>query len=119
MTFGDFLAAQRKEKGIIYRDIAEALGLSIVYVSDVEKGRRNVFERERLKTLALLLGLTDEERTLMYDLAGKQRGEVSPDLPEYIMENDCVRYALRTARDLDADETEWLKFVEELKRRKG
>ena len=27
--------------------------------------------------------------------------------------------ALRTARDLDAGEEEWMKFVEELKRRKG
>ena len=27
--------------------------------------------------------------------------------------------ALRTARDLDASEADWLKFVEELKQRKG
>lgn len=108
---------KRKEKGLIYRDIAETLGVSIVYVCDVEKGRRNAFEMDKLNILASVFGLSDEDRTIMYDLAGKQRQEVSPDLPEYIMENDYVRYALRTARDLNADEAQWLKFVEELQRR--
>lgn len=113
------MAEKRKEKGLIYRDIAEALGVSVVYISDVEKGRRNAFEKDKLETLANLLSLSDEDKTVLFDLAGKQRNEVSPDLPEYIMERDYVRYALRTARDLKADEAEWLRFVEELKRRKG
>ena len=55
----------------------------------------------------------------MLDLAGKNRNEVGPDLPEYIMESDYVSAALRTARDLDAGEEEWLEFVKELKKRKG
>lgn len=55
----------------------------------------------------------------MFDLAGKQRNSVAPDLPDYIMKRDYVAAALRTARDLDADEDDWLKFVEELKQRKG
>lgn len=119
MTFGDFITEKRKAKGLIYRDIAEALDISLPYISDVEKGRRNAFEKDKLEKLSAVLGLTDEEKTFMFDLAGQQRQEVSPDLPEYIMERDYVRYALRTARDLKADESEWLEFVEELKRRKG
>ena len=55
----------------------------------------------------------------MFDLAGKKRNSVAPDLPEYIMERDYVSAALRTARDLDASEQEWLNFVEDLKKRKG
>ena len=53
------------------------------------------------------------------DLAGKKRNSVAPDLPDYIMEPDYVSAALRTARDLDASEADWLKFVEELRQRKG
>lgn len=119
MTFGEFIAEKRKAKGLIYRDIAEALNVSAVYVSDVEKERRNAFEMDKLNILTSVLDLTDKEKTIMYDLAGKQRNEISPDLPDYIMERDYVRYALRTARDLKADEDEWLRFVEELKRRNG
>ena len=61
----------------------------------------------------------DEEKTIMFDLAGKRRNSVAPDLPEYIMERDYVSAALRTARDLDADEADWIEFVKELKKRKG
>ena len=35
------------------------------------------------------------------------------------MKHDYVSAALRTARDLEAGEEEWLKFVEELKKKKG
>ena len=35
------------------------------------------------------------------------------------MGREYVATALRTARDLDADEADWLKFVEELRNRKG
>lgn len=34
-------------------------------------------------------------------------------------ERDYVSAALRTARDLDAGEEEWQRFVEELRKRKG
>ncbi|MEG1271466.1 MAG: XRE family transcriptional regulator [Ruthenibacterium sp.] len=65
------------------------------------------------------LNLNKEEKAAMYDLVGKQRDSVAPDLPKYIKERDYVSAALRTARDLDAGEAEWLQFVEELKKRKG
>ena len=35
------------------------------------------------------------------------------------MEREYVSAALRTARDLDAGEEEWRKFVEDLKQRRG
>ena len=40
-----------------------------------------------------------------------------PDLPEYIKPREYVSVALRTARDLDADEADWMKFVEDLRRK--
>jgi hypothetical protein len=55
----------------------------------------------------------------MFDLAGKKRDTVAPDLPDYIMDHDYVSAALRTARDLGAGEEEWNKFVEDLKKREG
>ena len=74
---------------------------------------------DKLELLGQILELDSDDYALMLDLAGKKRNSVAPDLPEYIMQRDYVSAALRTARDLDAGEQEWLRFVEDLKKRKG
>ena len=117
-NFGEFLQKKREEKQITLRGMAAMLEVSAPYLSDIEKGRRNPPEMEKLELISQILMLNDEDKTTMYDLAGKKRNSVAPDLPDYIMEHDYVSAALRTARDLDASEADWLKFVEELKQRK-
>lgn len=118
-NFGEFLQTKREQQKITLRQLAEKLDLSAPFLSDVEKGRRNSLDMDRLVMLRQILNLSDEEYETMLNLAGKQRKTVALDLPEYIMERDYVSAALRTARDLDAGEAEWQRFVEELKNRKG
>lgn len=118
-NFGAFLQSKREEKKITLRKMAEMLGFSAPFLSDVEKDRRNPPELAKLELIAKILGLTYEEQETLYNLAGKKRDSVAPDLPEYIMKRDYVAAALRTARDLDAGEEEWLRFVQELKERRG
>ncbi|WP_295093156.1 helix-turn-helix domain-containing protein [Ruminococcus sp.] len=118
-NFGEFLQTKREQQKITLRQLAEKLGVSAPFLSDVEKGRRNSLDMDKLSLLKQILNLSDEEYETMLNLAGKQRKTVAPDLPEYIMERDYVSAALRTARDLDAGEAEWQRFVEELKNRKG
>ena len=118
-NFGEFLIKKREDQKITLRGMAEKLGISPTFLSDIEKDRRNPPEMDKLEQISTLLDLNDEEKSLMLDLAGKKRNSVAPDLPEYIMERGYVSAALRTARDLDAGEEEWMRFVEELKNRKG
>lgn len=118
-NFGEFLQKKREDQQITLRGMAAKLGVSAPYLSDIEKGRRNPPEMDKLDLIANLLHLSDDDKTIMLDLAGKMRNTVAPDLPEYIMGRDYVSAALRTARDLDASEADWLRFVEELKQRKG
>ena len=118
-NFGEFLQRKRTEKQITLRKMAEMIGSTSPYLTDIEKDRRNPPEMEKLELISQILMLNDEDKTTMYDLAGKKRNSVAPDLPDYIMEHDYVSAALRTARDLDASEADWLKFVEELRQRKG
>lgn len=118
-NFGDFISRKRIEKKITIRKMADMLGVSAPFLTDVEKDRRNPFDIEKLNQLAHILELTKEEKNEMLNLAGKKRKAVAPDLSEYIMQRDYVSAALRTARDLDAGEEEWKHFVEELKKRKG
>lgn len=114
-NFGEFIAQKRIEKGITLRDMASRLGVTAPYLSDVEKDRRNPFDMDKLTLLANILQLSPNENAQMLDLVGKKRNSVAPDLPEYIMERDYVSAALRTARDLNAGEEEWLRFVKALK----
>ena len=118
-NFGEFVQEKREEKQITLRKFADAMDLSAPFGSDVEKGRRNPPEIDKLQLIARTLNLTDEENAMMLDLAGKKRNSVAPDLPDYIMERGYVAAALRTARDLDAGEEEWNEFIEELRKRKG
>lgn len=118
-SFGEFLQKKRLENEITLRKMAKLIGITAPYLTDIEKDRRNPPEIQKLDKIAEILSLTEEEKAVMFDLAGKQRNSVAPDLPDYIMKRDYVAAALRTARDLDADEDDWLKFVEELKQRKG
>ncbi len=115
-NFGDFIAKKREEKQISLTEMSRKLGITPPYLSDVEKDRRNPFDLKKLNLLASIFSLSEEDNTLMLDLVGKKRHAVAPDLPEYIIERDHVRAALRTARDLDATKEEWLEFANYLKR---
>lgn len=118
-NFGEFIKDKRLKAHLTLRAFADKLEISAPYVTDVEKDRRNPFNNELLEKVATVLHLTDEERTEMYDLAGEKRNEIAPDIPDYIMQRGYVSAALRTARDLDADEADWQRFVDELKKRKA
>lgn len=118
-SFGEFIASKREEKKITLREMARLLKITPPYLSDIEKDRRNSPDKDKLDEIARILTLSDKECSEMYDLAGKKRNSISPDLPEYIMERDYVRAALRKAMDLNVGEDEWKKFIEELEDRKG
>lgn len=102
LNFGDFITQKREEKKISLREMAKKLNITPPYLSDVEKDRRNPFDLERLQFIAIILLLSEEDKTTMMDLAGKRRNEIAPDLIEYIRERNYVTAALRTVRDLDA-----------------
>ncbi len=119
--FGDFVNSLRKgraENGgdILLRDLAEKLGWSVSYLSDILKGRRNPPEMRHLEIIASVLKLTPEERERMLDLAGRERAEAAPDLPDYIMDEDLphVRVALRKARKQGLGDDFWQQVVKDI-----
>ena len=109
-TFGRFLISKRQENEISARQLAIALDYSAVYICDIEKDRRPVPD-EILEKLPTLLHLNETETDEMYDLAAKSRNTVSADLPEYIMEKDIVRAALRTSKKNNVTDKQWEDFI--------
>ena len=99
-TFGSFLREKRMARGLTLRGMAAKLDLSPVYMSNIENDRRAAPSQEYLERMALLLQLDKPEREWMLDLAAKSKqNRVSADLPDYIMDREIVRAALRTARE--------------------
>ena len=100
------------------RGMAAKLDLSPVYMSNIENDRRTAPSQEYLERMAMLLQLDKPEREWMLDLAAKSKqNRVSADLPNYIMDREIVRAALRTAREADATDQEWQDFIDRINRR--
>jgi len=108
-TFGAFVAKKRIERDVKLKPISEKLGVSVTYLSDIIKGRRNPPDIEGLEALSEILALTDDEKNEMFDLAGRDRNQVSPDLPNYIMDESLphARVALRRARNANLGDDFW------------
>lgn len=59
-VFGSLLREARTRKGISQRDLAETLGFSSPYISDIEHGRRHPFSDDTLVKLSPMLGVSLE-----------------------------------------------------------
>ena len=120
ITFGEFIKGKRQDKGISLRKFAEQLNISPVYLCNMEKDRNPAPKDNVLSRMAQMLVLNDEDIRILYDLAAKSKSNptVSKDLPEYIMDRDIVRVALRTAKDVDATDEERQAFIEMLEARR-
>lgn len=116
-TFGEYLRTLRTERRITMKGLADQLGITPPYLNDVEKGKRDSFDLEKLNTIAKIFELSEEETDRLMNLAGEQRNSIAPDLPEYIVGKDYITAALRKAKDLDVGEKEWLEFIEKLSKK--
>jgi len=111
-TFGGYVREKRLAAGINLRKLAEILKIAPAYMSDIENDHRYPPEKEKIYKIAETLRLTKEETDYLFDLAGNnKKNSVSPDIADYIMEQDKSRVALRLARDSGAGEKEWEKII--------
>lgn len=95
MTFGSLLRQLRVEKKLRQADIAVAIGVSTVYICDIEKDRRNPPSYTKLQLIAGILELTEEKTAELFDLAGQARGEVAPDIIAYLVANPAIQASIR------------------------
>lgn len=119
--FGKFIDEKRRGRAadggdIMLKDIAKAMEMTATYLSDIIKGRRNPPEMKLLEKIAAVLNLSSDEKETMFDLAGRERNEAAPDLPNYIMDQDIphVRMALRRANDKKLGDDFWKQVVDSI-----
>lgn len=119
--FGAYIAQKRLEKDVKLKPIAERLGVSVTYLSDIIKGRRNPPDIDGLEALVAVLHLDEAERDELLYLAGRERKQVSPDLSDYIMDESLpnARVALRRAKKQGLDDEFWKEVNQIIDQREG
>ncbi|MDR2728137.1 MAG: helix-turn-helix domain-containing protein [Chitinispirillales bacterium] len=124
--FGKYIDSKRRGRGvggkdIMLKDMAEAMGITASYLSDIVKGRRNPPDMATLEKIAIILKLTPDEKEEMLDFAGRERDGAAPDLPNYLMDSELphVRKALRRASEKKLGDEFWQKVVEDISNQEG
>ena len=84
--FGDLLRRLRRKADKTLGDVARELGISVVYLSDVERSNRKPFTNARLIKLAMFL---EADAEALIEAADKERG--------------IIEYDIRRASPLQAD----------------
>ena len=115
IDFGQFISEQRIKRSIKSQELAEKIGISTAYLSQLEHGVRVNPAADLIFRIAKSLDLNPQESTKLYDLYAKSSGQISPDIALYITENVIVQQAIRQARDANATKEDWKNFIEQLK----
>lgn len=82
-AFGELLLRLRRAAGLTQAELAEASGVSVRALSDLERGRARAAQRRSTEALADALGLAGDERSTFLDRArqGRLRGSRPAPLP--------------------------------------
>lgn len=107
--FGFYVRERRQELGITVRAMAEILGISPAYLSDIEKGNR-MAPLDYLDQMAAILAIEEDEREFFVDLSGCSHSNW-PEINEYLAKTKGARDAIRLARDYGLSEDEFLAIV--------
>ena len=84
IKFGSFIRAQRIKLEIGQRELAVKIGIAASYLNDIEKNKRQAPKQIIIKKLSKVLKINLED---LNDLAGISKGNVAPDIGEYIEDN--------------------------------
>ena len=120
MRYGQFLRSKRVRDGreLTLKDVAEELGVSVSFVSDVEQGRRKPYDEVKTQKLIEFLKLSEEEVALMYDLASRENSKIPRDLDDIMMYSEAgemARFALRMTKKGVINDDDWRQFIRYIK----
>ncbi len=115
-TLGNYIADLRLMRSQQCADVAKKINISTAYLSQIEHGIRKKPNPQIISALVEALKLSFEEATTLFDLYAETTGNLPPDITEYLTGNSAVQRALRQARDANATEEDWERFIEQLKK---
>ena len=101
--FGPYLRAVRKALNISIRTLAKEVDKTPTYISDIENRNNKPPEKELLEKIVVALNIdkyySPNLKNTLFDLAAKERNEVSCDIKDYIMGDNKVITLIRKLKD--------------------
>ena len=101
--FGSYIRESRIKNGIGQRELADKIGIAPSYLNDIEKEKRTAPKQIVIKKLSTILKVNIN---YLNDLAGISKGNVAPDIGEYIESNPSIVSLLRSIKDNNLSESE-------------
>ena len=104
-NFGPYIRKLRIKNGLGQRELASRIGIAASYLNDIEKEKRTAPKQVVVKKLSKILKINID---FLNDLAGISKGNVAPDISEFIENNTSIISLLRTIKynNLDKEKIE-------------
>lgn len=113
-TFGRFINTRRNMLKLTLRELSKLLDISPAYLDLLENNKKTNPSKEIIYKLIKTLELSKEDCHNFLDLHAKANNAISLDLPDYLMNNDLARKAVRCAKESDDADKEWTVFINKL-----
>lgn len=109
MNFGEYVKSKRIKRNITQTKAAIKFGISLSYLSGIERGLRPAPADDVVDKMADVLELNRKERYRLYDLAAesKQPPALADDLVTYIYRYPMIRDMLRYSMECNMKDTAW------------
>ena len=100
-NFGVLVREARIKNGFGQRELAAKIGIAASYLNDIEKEKRSAPKQIVIKKISKFLKININ---ILNDLAGISKGDVAPDIGEYIEKNPRIVSLIRSIKENNLDE---------------
>ena len=121
-TFGIFLKEKRQQNGLSLRALGKQVGLSHIYLYNIENGKKAPPSDDVIKRLANALNLDEKSRLLFFDIAAKCKFDadgsnyyIPVDISQYLNKNEDARNVIREANQKVINNSFWSDLLKEFK----
>jgi len=102
-NFGVLIRELRIKSGFGQRELASKIGIAASYLNDIEKEKRTAPKQAVIKKLSKLLKVNIND---LNDLAGISKGNIAPDISEYIENNPRIVSLIRSIKENNLNENQ-------------
>ena len=99
--FGTYIREKRIKIGLGQRELATKIGIAASYLNDIEKEKRSAPKQTVIKKLSKILDINLNE---LNDLVAVSKGNLAPDISEYINNNPKIISLIRSIKENNLDE---------------
>ena len=115
-NFGQFISDLRIKHSMRSQDLAERVGISQAYLSQLEHGVRINPDPAVIMKISQVLDLKDDESAELFDMYARETGQLAPDIAEYISSSKTIQKVLRYSCNNAVPDEVWKEFIEKLKK---